>query len=81
MDCLFTQGEGANLSPSVAGGNFPQCLYGNQQVSLTTEKKWGLSYKREKEGQPPLHPHLPLAFFFPVGVAAATAVTERKSEG
>lgn len=39
MDCLFIQGEGANLSPSVAGGNFPQCLYGNQQVSLTTEKK------------------------------------------
>lgn len=75
---VYPEKGGATLNPRVAGGT-THSLYGNQQVSLTTEKKRGLSYEREKEAQPPSHPpHTASFLFYPVGVAAATTVMEQK---
>ena len=57
--------RGQISAPVWQGGTSHRCLYGNQQVSLTTEKKWGLSYEREKEGQPPsCTTPIPRTFFF-----------------
>lgn len=60
MERLFTGtkrgGENLEHKKQRRGENFPLCLYGNQQVPLAGEKKWSLSYEREKARPEPAPP-------------------------
>lgn len=88
MERLFTGTKrgGKNLQHKKQrrGKNFPQCLYGNQQVPVAAEKKWSLSYEREKERPTPLL--LPRASVHPLfsctvakPTPAATVVAAKRS--
>lgn len=80
MDCLFTQGEGANLSPVWQGGTSHSVSMVISRCHSPQRRSEGFLTSVRKRGS--LH-RTPLLFFFffLFRVAVATLVTGEEGEG